>query len=434
MCSLDVSSLFTNVPLFETVDFICDYIIDNNITIPIPTSALKELLLRCTFNIQFKFNGKFYRQIDGVAMGSPLGPILADIFMGILEYRKLRNNISEMCLYRRYVDDIFAVLQSEEMLSQVVTTFSGAHPNIGFTSETESDGVFHFLDVGLERRLDGSLRRYVYRKPTWTGQYTHFNSFVPVKQKRNLVHCLRDRAIRICTPDSLDEELKSIRNTLRLNGYPDRFINKNMTRRTPTVTETVHTVERKPIYIKLPFKGDLAADQINRRLYLTLRRTFPSATLRSWFTARPLISLDLKDKVSVHDQSMVVYSFSCCCAAEYIGRTTRCLSQRIKEHHPAWLNTGSTKSIRSSVVAHLVDTNHRVDTTKAFNIVYRVPPNQPRAVRERILSIAESIAIRLRNPVLCAQKQFTHTLKLSWPRVTAIHPTSSNFSHPSHVS
>lgn len=135
MCSLDVNSLFTNVPLIETVEFICEYI-DNTVPeFPLPTSLLKELILRCTLNVQFKFNGELYRQIDGVSMGSPLGPILADIFMGKLEATKLNNKIKETKFYCRYVDDIFAVLSNENELISTQDAFNQAHSSISFTSE-----------------------------------------------------------------------------------------------------------------------------------------------------------------------------------------------------------------------------------------------------------------------------------------------------------
>jgi hypothetical protein len=129
-----------------------------------------------------------------------------------------------------------------------------------------------------------------------------------------------------------------------------------------------------------------------------------------------MINLSLKDKLSVEDQSMLVYSFNCCCAAEYVGRTTRRLSERIKEHHPAWLGKGLIRKISSAITAHLVETNHQVDVKKSFKIIYKVQGNQPRAGQLRMLAIAESIAIRLRNPALCVQKQHVQTLSLAWPR------------------
>nr|CAH8860093.1 unnamed protein product [Trichobilharzia regenti] len=77
MMSLGVASLFTNVPLLETVNYICDQLIERNIDVGIPSEKVKELLLKCIMNVQFMFNNGFYRQVNGVAMGSPLGPMLA---------------------------------------------------------------------------------------------------------------------------------------------------------------------------------------------------------------------------------------------------------------------------------------------------------------------------------------------------------------------
>ena len=82
MISFDVRSLFTNVPLNETIDIILTKVYDENkIDTKVPKSILKELLYLCTKHVHFKFNNEIYVQCDGVAMGSPLGPLLANIFM-----------------------------------------------------------------------------------------------------------------------------------------------------------------------------------------------------------------------------------------------------------------------------------------------------------------------------------------------------------------
>ena len=83
MCSFDVVSLFTNVPIDETLQICLDSLYRSDSKPPrISESVLKKLLLKTTRGVEFSFNDKMYRQKDGVAMGSPLGPALANIFLG----------------------------------------------------------------------------------------------------------------------------------------------------------------------------------------------------------------------------------------------------------------------------------------------------------------------------------------------------------------
>ena len=136
----------------------------------------------------------------------------------------------------------------------------------------------------------------------------------------------------------------------------------------------------------------------------------------------PALRLRLKDSVPGSAVSFCVYSFICSCGARYIGRTTRHLSVRIREHHPAWLSSGVNKSIKSSILAHLVDTNHTVDVNHAFRPIYQVRIGQSKLIRHRILATAEAVGIRLFDPPLCAQKQFVQTLKLPWPSMHSPSP------------
>ena len=77
MCSYDVKSLFTNVPLRETLNICVEQLYNTEIKPPsIPQEVCLELLEKATTNVQVSFNSTMFTQIDGVAMGSPLGPIL----------------------------------------------------------------------------------------------------------------------------------------------------------------------------------------------------------------------------------------------------------------------------------------------------------------------------------------------------------------------
>ena len=82
LVSYDVTSLFTNLPLQETIDIAINLIFNHNLNLNITKKEVKKLFLFATSQTHFLFNGKFYNQIDGVAMGSPLAPVLANIFMG----------------------------------------------------------------------------------------------------------------------------------------------------------------------------------------------------------------------------------------------------------------------------------------------------------------------------------------------------------------
>ena len=84
LVSYDVTSVFTNIPLQETIDIAINLIFNHNPNLNITKKELKKLFLFATSQTHFIFNSKFYNQIDGVAMGSPLAPVLANIFMGFL--------------------------------------------------------------------------------------------------------------------------------------------------------------------------------------------------------------------------------------------------------------------------------------------------------------------------------------------------------------
>ena len=102
LVSFDVKSLFTNVPLDETIEIILNRIYDKNeISTDIRKSEIKELLKLCIKSVHFTFDGNIYVQNDGVAMGSPLRPVLANIFMVELERSVIPTLMDKMKWWRR---------------------------------------------------------------------------------------------------------------------------------------------------------------------------------------------------------------------------------------------------------------------------------------------------------------------------------------------
>ena len=154
MGSLDVDSLFTNIPLEETIN-ICTNLLYNNEDVieGINKSEFKNLLSLATQESYFIFNDVLYKQKDGVAMGSPLGPTMANVFLSFYEIKWLEQCPKEFkpVFYRRYVDDIFVLFESAEHLSKFRNYFNTCHPNMSFSFEQEKNGKLSFLDIEVSR-------------------------------------------------------------------------------------------------------------------------------------------------------------------------------------------------------------------------------------------------------------------------------------------
>ena len=140
MGSLYVDSLFTNIPLEETIN-ICTNLLYNNEDVieGINKSEFKNLLSLATQESYFIFNDVLYKQKDGVAMGSPLGPTMANVFLSFYEVKWLEQCPKEFkpVFYRRYVDDIFVLFESAENLSKFRDYFNTRHPDMSFSFEQE---------------------------------------------------------------------------------------------------------------------------------------------------------------------------------------------------------------------------------------------------------------------------------------------------------
>ena len=168
--------------------------------------------------------------------------------------------------------------ESAEGIQNAREALNLIHPNIKFTSELESANCLPFLDVLLTRRDDGSIRRSIYRKKTWKGQYIHFKSFAPISHKRGLVRAL-----------------------------PKRFIAKYSICKSNK--QSNYSVAKKDVYITLPYKGDDVTTLIKRRLNSAIKRTYNTANLVFVETTNALPTPQRKDKVPCFATSSCVYPF-----------------------------------------------------------------------------------------------------------------------------
>ena len=154
MASLDVESLLTNIHFKETIKNCVNNLFSNNFySGKLSRKDFYELLRLETTESSFISDNKLYKQIDGVAMGSPLGPTLATAFLCHFEKNWLNECPSQFkpVVYKRYVDDIFVLFKSKEHLKLFVSYMNLKYKNIKFIFEAVDSNNFSFLDVSVIR-------------------------------------------------------------------------------------------------------------------------------------------------------------------------------------------------------------------------------------------------------------------------------------------
>ena len=147
MCSFDKSNLFTNVPLQETINICPASLFQSNLEPPgISEAVFVELTNAATRAVEFSFNDNMYTQVDGVAMWSPLGPLLANVFIGFHEkhaFQEINMNV-RTSVYYHYVDDTFAIFNTPTGWTDFLVGLNALHLALKFMFETEQSYVLYF--------------------------------------------------------------------------------------------------------------------------------------------------------------------------------------------------------------------------------------------------------------------------------------------------
>jgi hypothetical protein len=388
MVSFDITNLYTNIPVDETIRLILNYLYD--IEAP-PSNVIKRIDMQKLLNFatkksHFLFNGKVYDQKDGVSMGSPLAPLLAEIFLQDFEKKHLPS-FKEMGIvyWKRYVDDTFVLLDPQVSADDICDKLSQCHPALKFTVEeerspTEEDikkithntenyysnktkvakkekdekkkedekkeedtspkpYLLSFLDVLIQRIPGIEFKTQVHRKPTFSGLITKWNSFVPKSYKYNAISSMVYRARKICsTYEALASELDIIRDISLQNGYPIAFVESVIRRQlnmqiSPRVI-TPKLPESDIVVLRVPYYGK-PSQIYGKRVAAAVAKQYPLKKVRVVYdvTARIGQNFTSKDPITTQLKSGVVYEATCpSCNEKYIGKTCRHLKTRIGEH------------------------------------------------------------------------------------------------------
>ena len=171
LVSFDVTSLFTNVPTEEAVEVIHRKLTEEEDLVertPLSSERIAELLQLRLKSTYFSYNGEFYKQREGAAMGSPVSAVVTNLYMEFFEELALESAPSRPRFWKWYVDDTCCIIQ-RDAVEPLLHHLNKVRPTIKFTMELEKDGSLPFLDTSLTQREDGTLNVTVFRKHTRTG-------------------------------------------------------------------------------------------------------------------------------------------------------------------------------------------------------------------------------------------------------------------------
>ena len=335
--SFDVESLFTSVPLKRTVNIILDRIYKEKLVdTKLRKSTLKKLILDTCQKTTFSFHGKLYEQVDGVSMGSSLGPVSANVIMTELEKAVVKKLIDEGTIkfYIRYVDDTLLLVKNEDV-QRVLACFNSFDKNLKFTVD-EFESKVHFLDIAIDKNETD-----VFYKKTNTGQYTHYSSYTPWNLKVSWVSALFVRAKRICCNDTLfQSQLIYIKKLMSWNGFPKytcnkiikNLIDKYKNDTTRNVVEDDENVSK--VFVRLPYCGAIGERLIRKCISRITRQLSAKVQFKVFYkTSKISDFVSVKDPIPLGQKNDVIYQIQCPgCLGFYIGKTSCCVEKRMHEH------------------------------------------------------------------------------------------------------
>ena len=188
--------------------------------------------------------------------------------------------------YRRYVDDIFVLFESSEPADSFREYMSSKHQNINFTVEKKDAGLFSFLNVKICRK-NGKFVTSFYRKPTFSGVFTNYESFIPTYRKRGLLNTLLHKSFSIrCNFKTFHFEIDHSKTILIKNNYPVNFIDsceKSFLNKLYTPKVVFPNVPKRNFFVKSTFIGSTSF-QIWKNLQKLLSVKLTSCNLKIVFT------------------------------------------------------------------------------------------------------------------------------------------------------
>ena len=344
-CSYDVVSLYTSIPIQDAIINIISKMKENNIQNIglLQIEDIEELLETLMLNTFLCYEGQIFKQITGLPMGCSLSGLMAIMFMDTIEKTALRA-FGSIGIFRRYVDDCFALVRDRGEAEQLLALLNSQHHNIKFEIELpESNETLSLLDFKVSFK-NNIVTTEFYRKKARKRIFVNYNSHLPNTQKGSILINEMNRIDDRCTSTSMKTKHKQLFfKTLHLNDYPLSFISKTLDQQKHMKGNKQKQKNDNILNFKIPYIND----KINRKIKnafksegIDVRLCHRSYTLRNALKQRDpapticsLVNCKIKN-TSLCFRRNIVYRMKCeKCDGVYIGSTIRHLHQRVREHH-----------------------------------------------------------------------------------------------------
>ena len=274
-CTLDVCNLYTMIPQIDGVLSFKKMLDKLNLkhVSGLSTETIIKLSRYVLQNNYFTYNSRYYHQIRGGAMGSPLTLTMANCYMYFYELDIIKQITNSGGLYMRYIDDIFIVINwPTRHLHKQINIWNNFNMNIKLNPHV--DQSVNFLDITIENK-NGQLFTKVYHKPSHEPYFLPYNSIHPLHIKKNIPFAMLLRSIKYCsTFEAYLDERETIRMALLLNKYPNNFIDNQFNRIftkyniNTHLTHENYTNERNKIINKPITKEDQLNTKYNQSMYI----------------------------------------------------------------------------------------------------------------------------------------------------------------------
>lgn len=374
--SLDVVSLFTNVPVdyaIESVDLRWDEIKEHTRVEKSSFMLMLKLILESTF---FQYNGSFYKQKYGMPMGSPLSPVVANIVLERIEQaalKELENRGIKPVFFKRYVDDCIVGAKAEQV-QEIVSVFNSFHERLQFTVEMEVNGELKFLDTIVRKKNERILTEWFPKDPD--GRYLDYKSVSPFAHKKNTVVALVDRALKLTDADFRQKTLNTVKSIMEKNSYPSRLINNVIKQRLHKMYNTLENEEKQSTnkFVTIPYvKG------LGEKLCRYLRQYKINVAFKPMDKVKDKLFTKTKDKIPKENNTNVVYKINCGqCAKSYIGETSQFLHKRLEQHK---YNIKSKNIGGTGLAQHTIETGHAFKFDRA-EIIEKISKSNTRLIAE----------------------------------------------------